>query len=698
MPTLGRHRLALALALAAALLAPRAARALDLAVDCTTSSPLAPFWRSVGYTPATYALRDDELENTLLIGCVPNLGVEQVRIHYLLDLVAVLGFAPAAPNGSTPSGWALDYDFADLDHALDVLAASDLRPGFELMGSPRGFPALPVSFWQQFNGNGHIQPEQTLAMFRQLVGDVLARCVRRYGAASVSKWHIESWNEPDQGWGWDKVQNSTDPVLASFVAAWDAATAGLEDAEDATGAKLYFGGTASGRAAGDAYFLPAVLAHAAGGRNAFNGRPVRLDYISAHVKGESTSFVTVEGEWGVSALVRSQPAWVAAGLGALPVSNDEGDPMVGWETPEDWRGDARYAAIIPKMVNQHLLAINDNATSNNPLGWLSFDGAFMNGVGDDYTGFGMRTMSARFGAPASRGPFGFVRKSGLAAFALLSRLGDTRCAGVAGAPADVLHANAGAIATTRIGTTGPGGDAAQAAIIVYNSADCNNDTSPALDVGVSLVGLPFVPVPADGSVVAVPFVLDQDAAHNPAAAWVAMGSPAPPTSAQLQALWAAAANMTRPAGAPVPVAVGAGGAVTLPRAGVALPGLLLWHVAERASAPAAPVAPPRVVAFAKAANASFISGGGAREVMVRWSCADASRVIGSYVVQSAPAASGPWATVGAPADIVCSFSFAASAAQAEGSFFRVAGVDYWQRQGAWSAPVVATPWPTYGSA
>jgi len=69
-------------------------------------------------------------------------------------------------------------------------------------------------------------------------------------------------------------------------------------------------------------------------------------------------------------------------------------------------------------------------------------------------------------------------------------------------------------------------------------------------------------------------------------------------------------------------------------------------------------------------------------------------------VQSAPAASGPWADVnaGAPADIMCSYSFAATAAQAEGAFFRVAGVDYWQRQGAWSAPAQAAPWPTFGEA
>lgn len=167
---------------------------LPLTVDCSSSTPLVPFWRSVGYTPATYALRDDELENTLLVGGVPNRGVEQVRVHYLLDLVTVLGFAP---SNSTPSGWALDYDLGQLDHAVDFLANVSLRPGFEVMGSPRGFPDLPVSFYEPYTGNGRIYPNQTLAMFRQLVGDVLARAVVRYGDA-VSRWHLESWNEPDE--------------------------------------------------------------------------------------------------------------------------------------------------------------------------------------------------------------------------------------------------------------------------------------------------------------------------------------------------------------------------------------------------------------------------------------------------------------------------------------------------------------------
>ena len=29
--------------------------------------------------------------------------------------------------------------------------------------------------------------------------------------------------------------------------------------------------------------------------------------------------------------------------------NDEGDPMVGWSKGEEWRGDARYPAVVVKV-------------------------------------------------------------------------------------------------------------------------------------------------------------------------------------------------------------------------------------------------------------------------------------------------------------------------------------------------------------
>jgi L-iduronidase len=471
-------------------------------------------------------------------------------------------------------------------------------------------------------------------------------------------------------------------------------TAGIEDAEAYTGAKLFFGGTASGRASGDVYFLPAILEHKVSGKNAFNGNAVRLDYITAHVKGESTSYVTVQGEWKVSELIRSQTTWVTAGLGLLQVSNDEGDPMVGWEVPEDWRGDARYSSIIPKMVNQHLQCINDNSTQNNPLGLLSFDGAFINGVGDNYTGFGMRTMTTRFGSPKSRGPFAFVKKSGLAAFTLLSRLGDERCS-YTGAPAgiDTMSENAGVLTTMRKATPF---DAAQASILLYNSIDCEPDTTPLVLASVSISGLPFSSSPADGSVIAVMYSVDQMVLRNPAAMWAQRGSPIIPSSDDLTALWMSAANMTSPATSPFFIAVGTGGSITLPNVTLSLPSAVLWHIAEKATAPATPLAPVNVVAYFKNQNSSFVSN---REVIVRWSCATASRVIGSYIIQVSPSGSnGLWKTIPSYAnDITCSFVFNADETYAEGAQYRVAAVDYWSRQGPWSNIFNAILWPSFSN-
>lgn len=38
----------------------------------------------------------------------------------------------------------------------------------------------------------------------------------------------------------------------------------------------------------------------------------------------------------------------------IPVYNDEGDPLVGWNLAEEWRADATYAAIVVKVKKNQL--------------------------------------------------------------------------------------------------------------------------------------------------------------------------------------------------------------------------------------------------------------------------------------------------------------------------------------------------------
>ena len=56
--------------------------------------PLLPFWRSTGFCPPLphdqadqYDLSWDQQLNLAYIGAVPHSGIEQVRIHWLLDLI-----------------------------------------------------------------------------------------------------------------------------------------------------------------------------------------------------------------------------------------------------------------------------------------------------------------------------------------------------------------------------------------------------------------------------------------------------------------------------------------------------------------------------------------------------------------------------------------------------------------------------------
>ncbi|XP_041370687.1 alpha-L-iduronidase-like isoform X2 [Gigantopelta aegis] len=93
------------------------------------------FWRSTGFCPPDphqkaykFDLSPDMEHNLAYLGSIPHSGMQQVRIHWLLDLVAVSGW-----NGSRPV-----YNFSSLDGLLDMLSGNGLQPGFEVMGNPSG--------------------------------------------------------------------------------------------------------------------------------------------------------------------------------------------------------------------------------------------------------------------------------------------------------------------------------------------------------------------------------------------------------------------------------------------------------------------------------------------------------------------------------------------------------------------------------
>ncbi|XP_073898875.1 alpha-L-iduronidase isoform X3 [Castor canadensis] len=117
-----------------------------------------------------YDLSWDQQLNLAYIGAVPHGGIEQVRTHWLLDLITV-------SRGSSEQG--LSYNFTHLDSYLDLLKENQLLPG-------------------------------------------------RYGLEHVSKWNFETWNEPDHH-DFDNVTMTTQ----GFLNYYDACSEGLSTASPA---------------------------------------------------------------------------------------------------------------------------------------------------------------------------------------------------------------------------------------------------------------------------------------------------------------------------------------------------------------------------------------------------------------------------------------------------------------------------------
>nr|XP_031295202.1 alpha-L-iduronidase isoform X5 [Camelus dromedarius] len=504
-----RPRAAL-LPLLVALLAasPAAAEAPHLVrVDAARAlRPLRPFWRSTGFCPPLphsqadqYDLSWDQQLNLAYVGAVPHGGIQQVRTHWMLDLVTARGSA----------GHGLSYNFTHLDRYLDLLRENQLLPGFELMGSPSGHF---IDF----------EDKQQVFEWKNLVSLLARRYIARYGLKHVSKWNFETWNEPDHH-DFDNVSMT----LQGFLNYYDACSEGLRAASPA----LRLGGP------GDSFHPPpgsplcwGLLGHCHNGTNFFTGEVgVRLDYISLHKKGAGSSIRILEQEVAVVGQIqRLFPKFTDT-----PIYNDEADPLVGWSLPQPWRADVTYAAMVVKVIAQHQNLLVANTSSAVRYALLSNDNAFLSYHPHP---FSQRTLTARFQVNNTRPPHvQLLRKPVLTAMALLALLDGEQLWAEVSQAGMVLDSNhtVGVLASTHR-PTGPA-DTWRATVLVYASNDTHAHANRSVTLTLRLHGVP--PGPGPGG---------RDAAPLPHQ-W-----PADPESRASPALTPAGARVCAPSGAPRP--------------------------------------------------------------------------------------------------------------------------------------------------
>ncbi|XP_011914709.1 PREDICTED: alpha-L-iduronidase isoform X1 [Cercocebus atys] len=656
--------------------------------------PLRRFWRSTGFCPPLphsqadqYVLSWDQQLNLAYVGAVPHRGIEQVRTHWLLELVTTRGSTGRGPS----------YNFTHLDGYLDLLTENQLLPG-ELWALPSqpsctllpclpspspspsgsldvhsglalvpehdlaehgchvwwavGQPSCVPGFELMGSASGHFtdfEDKQQVFEWKDLVSSLARRYIGRYGLAHVSKWNFETWNEPDHH-DFDNVSMT----MQGFLNYYDACSEGLRAASPA----LRLGGP------GDSFHTPprsplswGLLRHCHDGTNFFTGEVgVRLDYISLHRKGARSSISILEQEKAVAQQIRQ----LFPKFADTPIYNDEADPLVGWSLPQPWRADVTYAAMVVKVIAQHQNLLLANTSSTIPYALLSNDNAFLSYHPHP---FAQRTLTARFQVNNTRPPHvQLVRKPVLTAMGLLALLDEEQLWAEVSRAGTVLDSNhtVGVLASAHR-PEGPA-DAWRAAVLIYASDDTRAHPNRSVAVTLRLRGV----TPGPGLVYVTRYL--DNRLCSPDGEWRRLGRPVFPSAEQFRRMRAAEEPV---AAAPRPFP--ASGRLTL-RPALRLPSLLLVHVCARPEKPPGQVTRLRALPLTQG------------QLVLVWSDEHVgSKCLWTYEIQFSQDGK-VYTPVSRKPSTFNLFVFSPDTGTVSGSY-RVRALDYWARPGPFSNPV-----------
>jgi xylan 1,4-beta-xylosidase len=210
-----------------------------------------------------------------------------IRAHHLLTSgngVPELKWSSSNVFSLDPNGKPV-YDFTITDQTFDEYKKAGVRPMVELGFMPRdlavtvpGVDTYQVHYPANTTSGASNNPPKDYALWGELVRKYTEHLVERYGKQEVSTWYFEVWNEPDISY-WHGTP-------AEYFRLYDYAVAGVRAALP----NAIVGGPAStGPNSGKAgAFLDNFLKHCLNDKNAADGKPVPLDFISYHPKGHPT--------------------------------------------------------------------------------------------------------------------------------------------------------------------------------------------------------------------------------------------------------------------------------------------------------------------------------------------------------------------------------------------------------------------------
>ncbi len=158
------------------------------------------------------------------------------------------------------------YNFSYVDQIYDGLLANHVRPFVELSFMPGKLAAEPIlhSFWYKPN----VSPPKDWNKWDDLIAHFARHLIERYGIEEVSQWYFEVWNEPNLDF-WAGV-----PKDQTYFQLYDSTAKTLKQVDS----RLRVGGPATAQAA----WVDRFIRHAVG-----NNVPV--DFVSSHVYANDLS-------------------------------------------------------------------------------------------------------------------------------------------------------------------------------------------------------------------------------------------------------------------------------------------------------------------------------------------------------------------------------------------------------------------------
>jgi xylan 1,4-beta-xylosidase len=233
-------------------------------------------------------------------------------------------------TGTTWPSLEAPMDFSVTLAALEALVSRGLTPFLPLTFFPAAVAASPII------------PPADLAAWRRLVRGFLDAIVARFGAAAISRWWFEVWNEPNMPPFWG---GSFDRYLDLYRET----AAAVHDA----GHAIRLGGPVLAYLPSEG---PALMERFLGFLRDAPDLP--CDFLSLHRKG---AWATEEGAPRLSRLIEATEATAEAALRLIPercrrgltIINDEADMMVGFANPYAPRMDAHFPAWLAASATMH---------------------------------------------------------------------------------------------------------------------------------------------------------------------------------------------------------------------------------------------------------------------------------------------------------------------------------------------------------